>query len=149
MAKKKIKVLYFIAGSASTAEDDAAIEKYDARHNVCYRNAEMIGDRDAIEDFDIVAGAVPPRYAEAAEEKGPFVEPSRPTVPAASAPQGSPVAPQGSPVAPQGSPVAPPASDAGTGEGEGAGEPQDAGNAAKPKAPAPKPEAAKGWKPNA
>jgi hypothetical protein len=135
MAKKKIKVLYFIAGSASTAEDDAAIEKYDARHNVCYRNAEMIGDRDAIEDFDIVAGAVPPRYAEAAEEKGPFVEPSRPTVPAASAPQGSP--------------VAPPASDAGTGEGEGAGEPQDAGNAAKPKAPAPKPEAAKGWKPNA
>jgi len=142
MAKKKIKVLYFIAGSASTAEDDAAIEKYDARHNVCYRNAEMIGDRDAIEDFDIVAGAVPPRYAEAAEEKGPFVEPSRPTVPAASAPQGSPVAPQGSP-------VAPPASDAGTGEGEGAGEPQDAGNAAKPKAPAPKPEAAKGWKPNA
>lgn len=150
MAKQKIKVLFFIAGTVATEEETAAMDEFGAKHTVCVRNASMIGDNEAIEPFDIVAGAVPDRYAEVAKTKPAFKERERPKTPAASAPAKGPVPP------PQGG-------QEGAGEGKGddkpADKPQDAPAApqdekkpaetAKPKAPEAKPEAAKGWKPNA
>lgn len=126
MAKRKIKVLYFIKGTMATAEDEAAIDEFSVRHVVCIRNASMIGDNDPLEDFDVVAGEVPPKYAAAFEAKGPPVERETPKTPIASVQQGNPLAPE--PVAaPEPAPIAD----------------------AKPKAPVAKPGAAKGWKPNA
>jgi hypothetical protein len=151
MAKQKIKVLFFIAGTVATDEENEAMNEFGAKHTVCVRNASMIGDNEAVEPFDIVAGAVPDRYAEVAKSKPAFKERERPKTPADSAPANSPVPP------PQGG-------QEGAGEGEGAGKPEDkpqdapaapqgdakpAEGAKKPKAPEAKPEAAKGWKPNA
>ncbi len=128
MAKRQIKVLFFIADTIATDEENEAIESYGGRHFVCVRNASMIGDKDAIESFDLVGGLVPPQYAAVAAAKGPPVEAVRPVTKAASAPKGSPLAP----------PVVEPEA-----------EPAPAAKASKPVTPAPKPDAAKGWKPNA
>lgn len=173
MAKKKIKVLFFIAGTVATAEENAAMEEFSAKHLVCVRNASMIGDNEAIEPFDLVAGAVPPRYAEVAASKPPVEERERPKAPAASAPVDGPItplappqggaddgkddgkdddsgkAPQEAGNAPQGAPAAP-ATDNQPVAAPAA--PQAASKPAKapaPKAPEAKPDAAKGWKPNA
>jgi hypothetical protein len=134
MAKHKIKVLFFIADTLATDEENEAMEQFSVRHVVCVRNASMIGNNDTIEAFDIVAGAVPPQYAVAAEEKGPPIEREAPKTAVASAPAGSPLAPPVEPVAAPGPVVAPVEA------------PQPV---AKAKAPAPKPNAASSWKPNA
>ena len=141
MAKRQLrKVLYFINGVAPTSDDEAAIAEYGQGHVVCLRNATKIGNDEGLEPFDIVAGHVPPRYAEAAAEKGDEALQPVPVVPASSVPEGSP--------------VAPPAGDNGgdggsasSGAENGAGGASEAAPAAKPKAPAAKPGAA--WKPNA
>ncbi len=138
MAKQKLKVLFFIASTVATDEENEAMDEFSARHTVCIRNASMIGDNDAIEPFDLVAGCVPPRYAAEAELKGPPVVRETPKTAADSAPKGSPLAPPAAVV------VETPAAPA---EPVQAGAP--AADAAKPKTPAPKPDAAKGWKPQA
>src|SRR6185369_1195457 len=145
MAKQKLKVLFFIADTAATPEEEEAMSEFSAKHQICIRNASMIGDGDALEKFDIVAGAVPPRYAEAFAAKPPIVERERPKAHVAAAPHGSPVAPPAANVGT--APVSDtPVIDAASAAIVAAAE---AGAAAKPKAPAPKPDAAKGWKPNA
>lgn len=131
MAKNKIKVIFFIAGTIATDEENDAIDQFSARHQICIRNASMIGDKDAIENFDIVAGCVPATYEAAAALKPAFVPRETPKTPVAKVQQGSPLAPPvEAPKAPE-PPLAPPAP------------------SAKPKTPAPKPSGAAGWKPNA
>jgi hypothetical protein len=129
MAKRKLlTVLYFLNGSAPTTEDEAAMAEFGQGHVVRQRNALLIHDGDAIEDFDIVAGAVPETYAIAAAEKGePPEPPVPPSIDAETVPAGSPVAPV-------------------KGDGKPADPPKPAADA-KPVPPKPKPGA--GWKPNA
>lgn len=130
MAKKKFKVLFFIAGMKATDAEEAAMNKFTNRHVVCVRNASYIGDNDPIEDFDEVAGDVPPAYAEAAALKPkPKKEPTPPPVDPKTVSEKSPAAP--SPVVKQEDEKTPPAGDA------------------TPKPPEPKPGAGKGWKANA
>src|SRR6478752_973169 len=94
MAKQKIKVLYFLNGPVASSEDENYVEKhFTPKHQLCYRNALMIGDNEPVEAFDIVAGAVPAQYRAEADAKGPPVEHKRPKTPAASAAPKSPVAP--------------------------------------------------------
>jgi hypothetical protein len=155
MAKRKIKVLYFLNGPSTTEDDEAAIGQFSALHNVCLRNAQYIGDNDAIEDFDIVAGHVPSSYVAAAEEKGEPPIVALPKTPIESVQAGSPLAPAGDAQDDAG------AGDAASGAGD-AGQPasgqetapvepakDDGKGNAKPKAPEAKPDAAKGWRPNA
>jgi outer membrane biosynthesis protein TonB len=138
MAKRKLrKVLFFISGASPTDDDRAEMEAFGQGHMVCQRNVLHIHDGDPIEEFDLVAGAVPAAYAEAAAAKTePEVAPV-PTVDPSAIAAESPLAPPPAdppadpPVAPPQAPETPPKA------------------AAKPKPPAPKPEAAKGWKPNA
>lgn len=167
MAKKKIKVLFFIAGMRATDAEDAAMNKFSNRHVVCIRNAQYVGDNDAIEDFDEVAGEVPAIYAEAAALKPkPKKEPKPAPVDPKTVDANSPAAPQ-TPV-----PGAPAGQEGNQGGGAGDLKPEDANPAgappsaseaavaeaakpvegagdAKPKAPEAKPGAGKGWKPNA
>lgn len=135
MAKKKIKVLFFIAGMVATDDEEAAMNKFSAKHTICIRNASMIHDGDNVEPFDVVAGAVPPSYAAAAKEKKP--EPEAPKAPKADAgkvDKRSPAAPPPPVVEPKEGDETPPVV-----EGEGG----------KPKPPEPTPGAGAGWKPNA
>lgn len=134
MARRKIrKVLFFIASSAATDAENEAIDGFGSGHNVCLRNASKVGDTDPIEDFDIVAGMVPPRYAEVAAGKGEDAVQPMPVVSVASVPAGSPVAPQEAPPPPP-----PPPEKALAGDKE-----------AKPKPPVAKPATSSPWKPNA
>jgi hypothetical protein len=159
MAKKKIKVLFFIAGFIATKDEDAEMNKFSAKHLVCVRNAAMIREDDGIEDFDVVAGEVPDKYAEAAKLKPKAVkEPTPPKVDAKTVAKESPAAP---PVAPPASPPAdpklpetPPAAELKPDDAAPPGSPPSASEAvvaeaAKPVTPEPKPGAGKGWKPNA
>lgn len=138
MGKRKLrKVLFFINGAAPSEEATAEMEAFGQGHVVCQRNAMHVHDGDPIEDFDIVAGEVPPSYAIAAAEKTePEVAPVPTVDPGAVAP-GSPLEP----------PLTPPPADPPVDPPKAPETPPKA--AAKPKTPAPKPEAAKGWKPNA
>jgi hypothetical protein len=134
MGKRKLlTVLYFLEGAAPTPEDEAAMSEFGQGHVIRQRNALLIHDGDAIEDFDLVAGAVPPSYAAAAAEKG---EPPAPK-------KAKPVKPDA--VAPE-SPVAP--SEAPEGTSEAVGEPEAVAAPAEVVPPKPK-GAARGWKPNA
>lgn len=152
MAKKKIKVLFFIAGMKATDAEDAAMNKFTNRHVVCVRNASMIGDNDGIEDFDEVAGEVPAVYAEAAALKPkPSKEPKPPKADPKTVDPQSPAAPKTPPAGQEGNQgdngdQTPPAGaeDGNTGDQT---PPVVDGNV-KPKAPEPKPGAGKGWKPN-
>lgn len=135
MAKRKLrKVLFFIEGASPTDADREEMEAFGQGNMVCQRNVLHIHDGDPIEEFDIVAGLVPAQYAEAFEAQG---EPEEAIAP-------PPVDP--SAVAP-GSPLQPPPVDPPVDPPKAAETPPKA--AAKPKPPAPKPNAAKGWKPNA
>lgn len=135
MAKRKLrKVLYFIQGASPSDDDRDEMEAFGQGHMVCQRNVLHIHDGDPIEEFDIVAGAVPASYTEAAADKvEPEVAPV-PTVDQDKVANGSPLAP-------------PPAKEPPVKQPEAPETPPKA--AAKPKPPAPKPGAAKGWKPNA
>lgn len=133
MAKRKLrKVLFFIEGASPTDDDREAMEAFGQGHMVCQRNVLHIHDGDPIEEFDIVAGLVPAQYAAAFEAQGePEEAIAAPPVEAGAVAPGSPLTPPpvDPPVDP---PVAPPKA------------PE-----APPKPPEPKPNAAKGWKPNA
>jgi len=68
MAKKKVfKTLYFVTGVSPTEEQQLEIDAITGL--VCIRNAAKVEPRDFIEDFDYVAGDVPPSYAKAAALK--------------------------------------------------------------------------------
>ncbi len=166
MAKKKIKVLFFIAGFIATKDEDAEMNKFSAKHLVCVRNAAMIREDDGIEDFDIVAGEVPDVYAEAAKLKPKAVkEPTPPKVDAKTVakenPAAPPVAPPAAPPVDPKPPETPPAADLKPDDAAPPGSPPSASEAAvaesnatgeaaaKPVKPEPKPGAGKGWKPNA
>lgn len=146
MAKKTIKVLYFINGPVASADDEDAMSKYSVKHQICIRNADMIHEGEYVEDFDIVDGAVPAAYAAVAKEKKPAKEKPKPQT--TQPPAGSPIEPPPAPTPPEGSETPPDA-------------PQGGGQ---PPAPEPTPQAAvaagskpkppqgsegKAWKPNA
>lgn len=153
MAKRKLlKVLFFLSGAAPSTEELAAIGAFGEGHTVCQRNALHINEADPIEDFDLVAGAVPTSYAEAAEAKGEPPVYVSPKTPIASLQPDSPLAPAD---------AKDDRDDAGADAGqEDAGKPaeavQDAASepeagktpAPAPKAPEAKPAAGKAWKPN-
>ena len=67
MGKKVLKTLFFIAGVAPTAEEQAEADELPG--NVCFRNVVKFREEDALEDFDKVAGEVPEKYADAARLK--------------------------------------------------------------------------------
>lgn len=67
MGKKVVKTLYFVTGVAPTEEQQAEIDAMPG--NVCVRNAIKIREEEPLEDFDYVAGDVPPVYAAAAATK--------------------------------------------------------------------------------
>lgn len=86
MAKKNARrTLFFIKGVSPTEEQQAEAEEI--RGIVCFRNALKYREEDALEDFDDVAGDVPPRYADAAALK-------------AAAAEGAPVPPKAATTAP-------------------------------------------------
>lgn len=92
MAKGKrppFKTIFFIAGPAATEEEDAEASKIEGQ--VVFRNVRHIADDGTLEDFDAVAGLVPPRYAEAAADKAAEGD-TRPPEPKATAE--APAAPQ-------------------------------------------------------
>lgn len=63
-------VLFFLAGAIASEEEQEAIAEFDGdEFRVMFRNASFVNEGDAIEKFDIVAGAVPDNYARAAEAK--------------------------------------------------------------------------------
>jgi hypothetical protein len=137
MGKQKAKVLFFIAGTVPNDEEREAAKQYEANGGrICYRVARLVRNDESPEDFDIVAGAVPPVYAKAAADK-PKPEPAEPPKadPAAIGAGGPLKAPEG-------------AQDGGAGATAPAGE--ATAPAASTAAPAaPKPDPSKGWKPNA
>lgn len=98
MIIKKTKVIYFIDGPAPTEADHAAVEriaKY--RSHIVFRNAQHIVKGEALEQCDLVAGAVPSLYANfphAEENKGDQVP-----VPAPGAVSTEVTAPASAPVA--------------------------------------------------
>lgn len=68
MAKKKQhKTLYFVTGVVPTEEQQLEIDAINGL--VCIRNAVKVQPDENIEDFDYVAGDVPPVYAKAAAIK--------------------------------------------------------------------------------
>lgn len=68
MAKKKQhKTLYFVTGVSPTEDQQLEIDAIAGL--VCIRNAAKIEPEDSVEDFDFVAGDVPPSYAKAAALK--------------------------------------------------------------------------------
>jgi hypothetical protein len=68
MAKKKQhKTLYFVTGVVPNEEQQLEIDAINGL--VCIRNAVKVQSDDNIEDFDYVAGDVPPVYAKAAAIK--------------------------------------------------------------------------------
>lgn len=74
MAKvfKAKRVLYFIEGPMPSEDDKAgAAELAGQGFDVAFRNAILVSDSEAVEQFDDVAGAVPPAYerAKAAKEE--------------------------------------------------------------------------------
>jgi hypothetical protein len=150
MGKRKIKVLYFIRDARATEEEQAEIDEFGGKFLVGVRNAAFVHDDDNIEDFDIVAGAVPAIYAKAAKTKPPIEELKKPRSSKKDVAPGSPIEPPAPPAdADQGSGEAAPPADAAPPASEpekAPGEP--AADTAKPKAPEAKPEAAKGWRGN-
>ena len=100
MGKKVYKTLFFINGVAPTEEQQA--EADEMRGQVCFRNAHMIREDAALEDFDAVAGEVPPQYQQEADrlaairEGAPLPPKASPTAPAApQAAQGGAAKPTG------------------------------------------------------
>lgn len=87
--KKQVKVLYFVTGPLATDEQQAEIDAMPGI--VCIRNATQIIAGQPIEDFDHVAGDVPPVYAAAAARKAAEAE-DAPEAPKADT--GAPAAPQ-------------------------------------------------------
>ncbi len=67
MGKKVIKTLYFVTGVVPSDEQQAEIDVLPGQ--ICVRNVTMLNDDGALEDFDKVAGDVPPRYAAEAERR--------------------------------------------------------------------------------
>lgn len=89
MGKKVHKTLYFIRGVAPTEEQQA--EADDMKGNVCFRNVVMLRDDASLEDFDAVAGEVPPQYQREADRRAADAE-GHPLPPKASTT--APAAPQ-------------------------------------------------------
>lgn len=89
MGKKVHKTLYFIRGVAPTEEQQA--EADEMKGNVCFRNTTMLRDDASLEDFDAVAGEVPPAYQAEADRKAALAE-GQPPAPKAS--PNAPAAPQ-------------------------------------------------------
>lgn len=98
MGKKVVKTLYFVNGVAPTEEQQAEIDAMPG--NVCVRNAIKIRAEEPLEDFDYVAGDVPPVYAAAADAKkangddGP-ADPPKASTSAPAAPQQAQAKPSG------------------------------------------------------
>ena len=67
MGKKTYKTIYFIKGAVPTEEQRE--EADEIRGKVVFRNALKVGEHEACESFDEVAGDVPPVYALAAAKK--------------------------------------------------------------------------------
>jgi hypothetical protein len=69
MAKhnKWLKTLFFIEGAQASEEEIEASLEFEP--GVQFRNASKLHPEGAIEAFDRVAGAVPPRYQDAADAK--------------------------------------------------------------------------------
>lgn len=98
MAKPKvIKTLFFVRGASPTAEQQ--LEADNMPGQVCFRNVTQIHDEDSIEDFDRVAGDVPPVYAAEADRKAAMGE-DRVEAPASSTE--APGAPQNAKASPAG-----------------------------------------------
>lgn len=97
MGKKVVKTLYFINGVAPSEEQQAEIDAMPG--NVCVRNAIKLRDEDPLEDFDYVAGEVPPLYAAKADAKKASGDDP---VPAPKASQSAPAAPQTAQAKPSG-----------------------------------------------
>lgn len=131
MSKLRKKVLFFIVGPVPSDADREAAAKYEGnRFQLCYRNSVHVHPDEACEDFDILDGVVPANYQTVADEK--------PAEDAVEAPKADAGGAEGANVPPE-SPLKAQGGDTG-GDGKPAAE-------TKPKAP--KPDAAKGWKPNA
>lgn len=97
MGKKVVKTLYFINGVAPSDEQQAEIEAMPG--NICVRNAIKLRDDENLEDFDYVAGEVPPLYAaQAARKTADGGDP----VPAPKASASAPAAPQAATAKPSG-----------------------------------------------
>lgn len=72
----KTKILYFINGSLPTEEDFKIAKTIDAK--VCFRNVNMIGDDEKLEDCNFVLGCVPKIYNEIPEWELEIKVPSNP-----------------------------------------------------------------------
>ena len=94
---KTLKTLFFVNGVAPTAEQQLEADAMPGQ--VCFRNATQIHDDEAFEDFNRVAGEVPPRYAKEAERKAAmgedFVQPPLAATTAPAAPQNAKASPAG------------------------------------------------------
>lgn len=64
---KTLKTLFFVNGVSPTAEQQLEADAMPGQ--VCFRNATQVHDDEAFEDFDRVAGDVPPRYAKEAARR--------------------------------------------------------------------------------
>lgn len=89
MGKRATKTLFFIEGVAPNEAEQAEADELPGM--VCFRNVTKYREEDAVEDFDAVAGAVPPKYAAAARLKAATAE-GQPAPPLAST--DAPAAPQ-------------------------------------------------------
>ena len=89
MAKPRLKkTLYFVSGTQATQAQQEEASKLPGQ--VCFRNATLIHDKDALEDFDYVMGDVPKVYAIAAAQRsgdGTAIEAPKAETQAPAAPQ--------------------------------------------------------------
>ncbi len=97
MGKRLVKTLYFVKGVMPNEEQRAEIDAMPG--NVCVRNATKVREEEPLEDFDYVAGDVPPIYAAKADEKKASGDAPKPAPKASSS---APAAPQAAQAKPSG-----------------------------------------------
>lgn len=87
MISKKSKVLFFIVGPVPTEADKAAAAAIENKTiRVMFRNASAIGDGDAVESCDGLAGKIPALYRSRLPDVKVYGEDSAPAKPAVPAP---------------------------------------------------------------